>query len=114
MGALLAWLQRRGHLSTLSKGTLTTTLVCLAGLVVIVIDAGDSWWWNPRMQQIGFTLIAATSASMLIAAVTGAERRWWPWLLTAGWLRAFGKYSYCLYLIHLPVMSSGSTRRPSA
>jgi peptidoglycan/LPS O-acetylase OafA/YrhL len=21
-----------------------------------------------------------------------------------GWLRAFGKYSYCLYLIHLPVM----------
>ena len=25
-------------------------------------------------------------------------------LLSAGWLRAFGKYSYCLYLIHLPVM----------
>ena len=25
-------------------------------------------------------------------------------MLSAGWLRAFGKYSYCLYLIHLPVM----------
>jgi len=104
MGALLAWLQRRGHLETLSKGTLTTALVALAGITAIVIDAGDSWWWNPRMQQIGFTLIAVTSASMLVAALTGAERQWWPWLLTAGWLRAFGKYSYCLYLIHLPIM----------
>jgi len=28
----------------------------------------------------------------------------WPRLLSAGWLRAFGKYSYCLYLVHLPVM----------
>ena len=25
-------------------------------------------------------------------------------MLSAGWLRAFGKYSYCLYLIHQPVM----------
>ena len=24
-------------------------------------------------------------------------------MLSAGWLRAFGKYSYCMYLIHLPV-----------
>ena len=56
------------------------------------------------MQQIGFTLIACTSAAMLVAALSGTEKGWWPWLLSAGWLRAFGKYSYCLYLIHLPVM----------
>ena len=25
-------------------------------------------------------------------------------MMSAGWLRAFGKYSYCLYLVHLPAM----------
>jgi peptidoglycan/LPS O-acetylase OafA/YrhL len=29
---------------------------------------------------------------------------WAPRLLSAGWLRMFGRYSFCLYLIHLPVM----------
>ena len=41
---------------------------------------------------------------MLVSALSRPEQGWWPWLLSAGWLRAFGKYSYCLYLIHLPVM----------
>jgi len=41
---------------------------------------------------------------VLIAAVTNPESSLWPRMLSAGWLRAFGKYSYCLYLIHLPVM----------
>lgn len=104
MGALLAWLQRRGHFGTLAKGARTTALVALAGIVVVIIESGDSWWWNPLMQQVGFTLIAFTSASMLVAALTRPEQTWWPWLLSMGWLRAFGKYSYCLYLIHLPVM----------
>jgi peptidoglycan/LPS O-acetylase OafA/YrhL len=56
------------------------------------------------MQQIGFSLLAVTGASMLVAGLNDPETRWWPWLLSMGWLRAFGRYSYCLYLIHLPVM----------
>jgi peptidoglycan/LPS O-acetylase OafA/YrhL len=41
---------------------------------------------------------------MLVAAVVLPSDSWWPRLLSAGWLRAFGRYSYCLYLLHLPVM----------
>ena len=41
---------------------------------------------------------------MLVAALNPAENALWPRLLSAGWLRAFGKYSFALYLIHLPVM----------
>lgn len=104
MGALLAWLHRRGHLEALGRGTLTTALIATAGIVGIVVDEGDSWWWNPQMLQFGFTFIAVGSASMLVSALSRPEQGWWPWLLSAGWLRAFGKYSYCLYLIHLPVM----------
>jgi peptidoglycan/LPS O-acetylase OafA/YrhL len=104
MGALLAWAQRHGRLPVSPKAMVMTALAGMAGIVAICVDAGDSWWWNPRMQQVGFTLIALTGAAMLIAAVTRPESSLWPRMLSAGWLRSFGKYSYCLYLIHLPVM----------
>lgn len=103
MGALLAWLQRRGQLPSPSKATRVAAAVTAGGLLLIIFEAGDSWWWNPRMQQVGYSLTALGGAFMLISALR--ERQgWWSWLLTMGWLRAFGKYSYCLYLTHLPVM----------
>jgi peptidoglycan/LPS O-acetylase OafA/YrhL len=103
-GALLAWAWRRGWLPSLSRWTLPVAVVGLSGLVAIVYEAGNAWWWNPRMQQVGFSLIVIVASTMLIAAVAKPEGSLWPRVLSAGWLRAFGKYSYCLYLIHLPVM----------
>ena len=41
---------------------------------------------------------------MLVSAINRPADSPWPRMLSAGWLRAFGKYSYALYLIHLPVM----------
>jgi peptidoglycan/LPS O-acetylase OafA/YrhL len=41
---------------------------------------------------------------MVVGAVSRPADSLWPRMLSAGWLRAFGKYSYALYLIHLPVM----------
>jgi peptidoglycan/LPS O-acetylase OafA/YrhL len=70
---------------------------------MVVIDGGDSWWWQPAMQRIGFSLIAMTAASLLVMSLQAPEGRW-PRMMSAGWLRAFGKYSYCLYLVHLPAM----------
>ena len=55
------------------------------------------------METAGYLLIAIAAAAMLVAAMHQPDR-WWPRLLSTGWLRAFGKYSYCLYLTHLPVM----------
>lgn len=103
MGALLAWAQRYASLPSSPRAIMTVALICLTCLVAIVINAGEPWWWNPRMQQLGFSLIALTGATMLIGAVTLPQSHVWPKILSAGWLRAFGKYSYCLYLIHLPI-----------
>jgi hypothetical protein len=72
-------------------------------IVMVVINAGDSWWWQPAMQRLGYSLIAITGGAMLVRRSIRREALW-PRMLSAGWLRAFGKYSYCLYLIHLPVM----------
>jgi len=56
------------------------------------------------MQQYGYTLIACAGGAMLVSAIARPADSLWPRMLSAGWLRAFGKYSYALYLIHLPVM----------
>jgi peptidoglycan/LPS O-acetylase OafA/YrhL len=103
MGALLAWAQRHARLPASGTPTAIAAALGIGGLLAIVITTGDAWWWQPRMQQIGFSLCALTGAAMLVGAVTMPESNWWPRFLSAGWLRAFGKYSYCLYLIHLPI-----------
>jgi peptidoglycan/LPS O-acetylase OafA/YrhL len=103
-GSLLAWLMRRGELAALDRWTPWALLAGVAGVAAITIEAGNSWWWNPRMQQAGFSLIALAAGAMVVAAVTRSPDQLVVRWLSAGWLRAFGKYSYCLYLTHLPVM----------
>ena len=103
-GALLAWLLRAGWLQRAGRAGLAVAAGAAAAVIAICVYEGDSWWWQPLMQQAGYSVLAVTGAGMLVAAVVQRHDSRWPRLLSAGWLRAFGKYSYCLYLIHLPVM----------
>ena len=103
-GALLAWMDYRGTLAKLSRWAAPVAVIASLGLVAIVYEAGHPWWWNPRMQEVGYSLMALLGGAAVVGAVTRGPESLWPRMLTAGWLRAFGKYSYCLYLIHLPVM----------
>lgn len=102
-GALLAWMLRHGWLERLGRAAPIWTLATLGGVMVVTWIDGDSWWWGPWMQRAGYSLLALSGAGMLTCALANADGLWTR-LLSAGWLRAFGKYSYCLYLIHLPVM----------
>lgn len=103
-GALLAWLLRREWLARLGRVAPWAALAGLAGIGYIIWQNGDAWWWHRRMQVAGFSLMAFTGGAMLVAAVGRGDGSWWSRALSAGWLRAFGKYSYSLYLFHLPVM----------
>jgi len=104
IGALLAVALRRGIMPDLGRLAPIVVIVGVAGLIVVTIMGGHTWWWNRRMQQFGYSLIAVIAGAMLVGAITRPADSLWPRMLSAGWLRAFGKYSYCLYLIHLPVM----------
>ena len=104
VGALLAVAQRRGLLPALDRWVPLVVIAGVAGIIVCTILGGHTWWWNRRMQQYGYSLIAVTAGAMLVGAITRPANSWWPRMLSAGWLRAFGKYSYALYLLHLPVM----------
>ncbi len=103
-GALLALAQRRGLLPSLDRWVPIVVIAGVAGIIACTILGGHTWWWNRRMQQYGYSLIAITAGAMLVSAISRPADSLWPRMLSAGWLRAFGKYSYCLYLIHLPVM----------
>lgn len=104
IGALLAVAQRRGIMPALNRLVPVVVIAGIAGLVAVTILGGHTWWWNRRMQQFGYSLIAVVAGAMLVSAISRPADSLWPRILSAGWLRAFGKYSYCLYLIHLPVM----------
>jgi peptidoglycan/LPS O-acetylase OafA/YrhL len=96
--------QRRGLFPLLNRWVPLIVVAGLAGIVACVILGGNTWWWNRWMQQYGYTIIAITAGAMLVGAVARPDTSLWPEMLSAGWLRAFGKYSYALYLLHAPVM----------
>jgi peptidoglycan/LPS O-acetylase OafA/YrhL len=104
MGALLAVALRRGIMPALDRLAPFVVIAGIAGLVAVTILGGHTWWWNRRMQQFGYSIIALIAGAMLVSAISRPAGSLWPRMLSAGWLRAFGKYSYGLYLIHLPVM----------
>jgi peptidoglycan/LPS O-acetylase OafA/YrhL len=104
IGALLALAQRRGVLPVLDRWVPLVIIAAAAGIVGCAIMGGHTWWWNRWLQLYGYTLIAITGGAMLVSAVNRPADSLWPRMLSAGWLRSFGKYSYAMYLIHPPVM----------
>jgi len=104
VGALLAVAQRSGLLPSLDRWAPVVIIAAVAGLIAASIWGGHTWWWNRQMQQYGYSLIAVTAGAMLVTAINRPADSLWPRMLSAGWLRAFGKYSYSLYLTHAPVM----------
>jgi peptidoglycan/LPS O-acetylase OafA/YrhL len=61
--------------------------------------------FEPRMQTIGFPLLAVGAASIMVLAMS--VRRRWTWyqkMFRSKVLSFFGKYSYGMYVLHLPVV----------
>jgi peptidoglycan/LPS O-acetylase OafA/YrhL len=74
-----------------------------AAAVWCAVAAGGAWWYEPLTQRVGYSLFAIAGAGLVIVAVTQRDTSVWQRALRMGWLRAFGKYSYAMYLIHLPI-----------
>jgi peptidoglycan/LPS O-acetylase OafA/YrhL len=80
-------------------------LALVTGLAVLGVwlgPAGESWE-TPLTATVGFSLLAVFFAAALLLAVGAAPGGLGYRLLTLAVLRAFGKYSYAMYLFHLPL-----------
>jgi peptidoglycan/LPS O-acetylase OafA/YrhL len=58
---------------------------------------------DPLVQTLGFTIIGLFFGSLLVLLMGGNQASPVLRCLDNSFLRCFGKYSYCLYLIHLPL-----------
>jgi len=102
-GALLAWLMRRDLLPRSVGAGAVAAVIGLSIAVGCAIAAASPWWWEPPMQRIGYSAWALAGAGLVIVSVAPGSAGWWQRTLSWSWLRAFGKYSYAIYLLHLPM-----------
>jgi peptidoglycan/LPS O-acetylase OafA/YrhL len=71
--------------------------------IIIVVRRGLTHF-DPVVYTLGITLVALASASLVVGAVFAGERAGIQRALRTGWLRAMGRYSYGMYIIHVPVL----------
>jgi peptidoglycan/LPS O-acetylase OafA/YrhL len=93
------WLQRaRTWLPRLA-------LASIVGLVVIRVVDGDFFFWNRYMMLYGLSLLAFIFGSLVLHAACAAGNTRIARACSSAWLTLTGRYSYALYLIHVPVMT---------
>jgi peptidoglycan/LPS O-acetylase OafA/YrhL len=105
-GIMIRLLYERNKLDGLRRvaETLPIWIVILA--VILFLDDRYGWteqrnWYQPIMLRIGFTVIAVICCCLVINGLIydGVTRRVFDLPL----LQTMGRYSYCMYLYHLPV-----------
>jgi peptidoglycan/LPS O-acetylase OafA/YrhL len=83
--------------------------VAPAALVAVLVvwyveDPMDNdTWTEPIMQTAGYTMLALLFGALVALAATAGEDEWVSRLFAGRTLRTLGKYSYALYLFHVPV-----------
>jgi len=104
MGALVAlalrspvWWQRLKRF--LVRATLATSLATLA----LLVDTHGFNRLNPRMQVYGYSLLAVLSAALIVAVIANASTSQAPTGRVFSFLRFLGKYSYGIYVVHIPL-----------
>lgn len=103
-GGLLAWMSRRPIWPSLHKHGPWLALAGVSGVAILIWRDGHMSWDGGLKQVIGYSLLALAASGLVLVATNPAPRAFGARVLSAEWLRMFGRYSFCLYLIHLPVM----------
>jgi peptidoglycan/LPS O-acetylase OafA/YrhL len=104
VGAVIAMLVRRPDaVVRLRRWLPWTALASVVALLAVGIARGGFYSWDPFVQIFGLSATALAFGTLLTSSVVSRGDSRWNRILSARWLRAFGKYSYGMYVLHSPV-----------
>ena len=103
-GSLLAVLARQPRWLERVKGASTPLLLGGLAALLLVRNFDSSFkFWEPAMARYGLACVALVGAMLLVKAHFNSRSTWYRGLLSTRALVATGRYSYALYLTHVPV-----------
>ena len=88
----------------LKRSLLLAAALAAFGLLAVRIADGDLFFWSRNMATYGYTLIVVLFGVLLIQVVLGRSSLLTS-ILSNGFMTRCGKYSYALYMFHVPVAS---------
>lgn len=103
LGALVACLQDRGILVRFSPALRWTAGVGLALLCYGVFRDHGTWYVDPPIERFGYLGVDVLFASLIAAVLVWQHSSWFKVTRTP-LLVFFGKYSYAIYIFHLPIV----------
>jgi peptidoglycan/LPS O-acetylase OafA/YrhL len=105
-GACCAMVVRSESLIAKVKAWLTPAMwIAAAGVLAIVFLAGEMWQAGVYMETVGFSLLSVGYSALVLRAYLeqGRPSRAQK-IFTSAPLRAMGKYSYGIYVWHVPIL----------
>ena len=104
-GAILALLARGPHgLSAFGRGSKTLLLICSVTLAGLYLRQRRLDLMDPLVGTLGFSCIAAGFASFIAVTLQATKDGLLSRLLSAVPMVMLGKYSYGLYVVHVPLI----------
>ena len=106
VGALVAiWWRDASARLFIDRWRAPLTILTALSLGVMIVWQHGFHAEEPSVQSVGQSLTAVLSGCLIAWAIADATFVWdWvPRVLTAGWLRNVGQFSYGMYLLHVPI-----------
>jgi peptidoglycan/LPS O-acetylase OafA/YrhL len=105
-GALLALMaEARGITPRMAQAARRALPIALLALVPIALHDRGLNPWSLWTQRFGLDAIAVAATSLVVIAVTTPRGSRLRGVLVSRPMRAFGRYSYGMYIYHLPILT---------
>jgi peptidoglycan/LPS O-acetylase OafA/YrhL len=78
-------------------------VIAFCGLLAVRFVDEDFFFWSKNMATYGYTLIVILFGSMLVFAMRGERSGGLSRVLSSRFMTLCGRYSYALYMVHVPV-----------
>lgn len=106
VGSCLAiWLRSPDATARLRRWLPLAVALALGGLVAVRLVDGDLFFWSRQMAAVGYTLIVVLFGALLVHVLGGGRLLGVDRFFASRFMTLAGKYSYALYMVHVPVAS---------